>query len=620
MGEQNRGFGYIKNTNDIQVDKRSEYILQAQNKMLQLMAKGESLPIVLKHLALMMENQYHQTLCSIFILDEAGERLSEGIAPNLPESFIKAICGVKIGPNAGSCASSAFLGEAVVVSDIASDPLWENWRDLALSSGIRASWSTPILSTQGMVLGIITLYYVKSHRPSPKESEMIQTYIYLAAMAIERHKMAYHDILTGLPNRRLFQDYLGQAFSHAKQNDHGLAVLCLDLDRFKRINDTLGHDIGDLLLKEMANRLKSNVREGVTVSRWGGDEFYVILPHIDYQSAVSVVRDILDVVSQLFVLDDHEFVITSSIGVCIYPFDADDPEALVKNADTAMNYAKEQGKNRIQFYTSDLNDNPTQKMLLEKELRKAIIRDEFVLFYQPQIHTQSGEVTGMEALVRWEHSEWGLVSPAEFIPLAEETGLIVHIGEWVLRTACAQNKAWQNAGHTPKRVGVNLSARQFQQQNLVEIVARVLQETGLNPKYLELEVTESTIVRDMETTTSQLNKLKQLGVQIAIDDFGTSYSSLNYLKHFPIDTIKVDQSFVRDMFADKKDSEIVRMIIQLGHILQLKVIAEGVENEEQHHLLREQQCDEVQGYLFSHPLSASEFENYDKNRPLKDQY
>ncbi len=431
--------------------------------------------------------------------------------------------------------------------------------------------------------------------------------------------MSVHDALTGLPNRMLFNDRLHMELAHAERNHQMLAVMFLDLDRFKLVNDTLGHAMGDRLLKRVADRLKSCVRKSDTVARMGGDEFCFLLPEIAQpEDAVKIAKKILKALKKPWRLGGQEFYITPSIGIAVYPNDGQDADTLMKNADTAMYRAKEQGNN-YQLYTAEMSDQNMERLTSEIALRRALERQEFVIHYQPQINTETGQIIGMEALVRWEHPERGTVFPAEFIPYAEETGLIVPIGEWVLRTACAQNKAWQDAGFPPLRVTVNLSARQFQQKDLVETVDRILKETGLDPRWLELEITETVAMQDVEHTISTLRELRDLGVRIAIDDFGTGYSSFNYLKYFPNHTLKIDKSFVRDVTEGREDAAITKAIIALAQNLNLKVIAEGVETEEQLAFLKRQQCNEIQGYLFSRPLPAEEFTRMlEKKIALKD--
>ncbi|GAX90648.1 GGDEF domain-containing protein [Effusibacillus lacus] len=419
---------------------------------------------------------------------------------------------------------------------------------------------------------------------------------------------AHHDTLTGLPNRTFFQNLTSQ-LDHAKQQNQMLAVLIIDLDRFKGINESLGHSAGDRLLQGVAERLKSCVRDGDIVARLGGDEFALLLTQITSEKdVVRRVRHIAEVFKEPLICGSEEIFTSMSMGISLYPADGKDMEELLKNADTALYRARELGGGHYQFYTPEMNSKAFERLALETDLRKALDRQEFVLYYQPKVDMQTGQIVGMETLIRWEHPDLGTVSPAEFISLAEETGLIIPIGEWVLHTACKQNKAWQQAGFSPLRVAVNLSARQFRQTDLVATVARVLHETGLDPEYLELEITESIALENADRTIATLNELRTLGVRISIDDFGTGYSSLSYLKKFPIDTLKIDRSFVREIDTNLSDAAIVTAIITLAHSLNLKVVAEGVETPVQQAFLLKQKCDEMQGYLFSRPVPVSSFE------------
>ena len=432
-------------------------------------------------------------------------------------------------------------------------------------------------------------------------------------------QLGLYDSLTDLPNRHLFKEQLSDAVARADRTGQALVMLSLNLDRFKRINDTLGREVGDLLLKEVASRLTKSLRQTdyVTrndshaashhIARQGGDEFTVLLGDLSQaQEATKVARRILEALSQPFNLNGNEIVMSASIGIAVYRLDGNDAESLLKNADAAMHYAKEQGKNNYQYYNDKMNTSAFQKMTLESNLHKALERDEFSLYYQPKIDVASGSTIGVEALIRWRHPDLGLVSPAEFIPMAEESGLIVPIGEWVLDSACAQLRAWQEDGLTPVPVAVNLSAKQFHQQNIAAIVMRALQDHGVDPRLLELEITESTAMRNAEATSTTLRKLKVLGVRIAIDDFGTGYSSLSYLKRFPIDSLKIDRSFVTELPGNQDDATIAQAIITMAHALRLKVIAEGVETEAQLEFLTANGCDEIQGYYFSRPLPAAQ--------------
>lgn len=418
---------------------------------------------------------------------------------------------------------------------------------------------------------------------------------------------ASHDLLTGLPNRMFFNERLASALAYAIRHHQPLAVMFLDLDRFKLINDSLGHAAGDQLLQEVARRLRRCLRKHDVVARWAGDEFTLLLTNISsVEDAVAIAQKILAAMRPDFELEGHTLHVSGSLGIAIYPNDGDDAETLLKNADAALYRAKDSGRNGYHLYTSALNSETSEWLALESHLHRALERQEFVIYYQPQINVITGEITQMEALLRWQHPEMGLVSPGKFIPLAEENGLIIPIGEWVLRTACAQNCEWQALGLPPIRVAVNLSARQLRQPNLVQLIARVLQDTKLASRYLELEITETTVMKNVELTKNILYELHQMGVSMAMDDFGTGYSSLGSLKKFPFNTLKIDQSFVRDLTTDPNDKAIVAAIIAMGRVLNLKLVAEGVETKVQEHSLLSLDCEEMQGYLFSPPLASDE--------------
>lgn len=421
--------------------------------------------------------------------------------------------------------------------------------------------------------------------------------------------LSNYDSLTGLPNRVLLNDRLDLAISHAKRNNQMLSVMFLDLDRFKYINDTLGHNTGDLLLKMVAERLRKTVRDDDTIARMGGDEFALIFTDIEQENHVVIIAEnIMNVFDSAFTVNGHEFYVTPSIGISIYPNDGQLAESLLKNADMAMYRAKEFGKNNYQFFTKFMNEKATKRLGLENSLRKALERNEFLLHYQPQVELSTGKIVGCEALIRWNNTELGLVSPAEFIPLAEETGLIIPMGEWIIREACNQLKILHTAGYNDIRMAVNISAKQFEQQDLPGIITEILSETEIKAQYLELEITESTIMKSTDRTTRILDRLKEMGIRISIDDFGTGFSSLGYLQRFSADTLKIDQSFIRNIPLSSNDEAIVTAIINMAHVLRLSVIAEGVETEEQLEFLRKINCNEIQGYYISRPLPAADFE------------
>jgi diguanylate cyclase (GGDEF)-like protein/PAS domain S-box-containing protein len=421
--------------------------------------------------------------------------------------------------------------------------------------------------------------------------------------------VAYHDGLTDLPNRIMFSEVLSHAVGQAKRHNRNLALLFVDLDRFKNINDMLGHAAGDDLLKEVSARIKASIRSSDVVARLGGDEFVVLLEDIHEQkNVVKVVRKLLSSLNEPLTMHSQEFRVTASIGVTMFPHDAQDEPTLMRNADMAMYRAKEEGRNTFQFFSGDMMDTHSfERLALESSLRRALERQEFRVHYQAKVDAKTRAITGVEALVRWQHPELGLVPPSRFIPIAEETGLIVPIGRWVLQEACRQNKAWQDAGMPAVRIAVNLSARQFTDKGLLKEVRSILADSGLSPSLLELEITESMVMRDLPKALEILTALKRLGVWLAIDDFGTGYSSLSSVKRFPIDVIKVDRSFIRDIPEDSDDKALTEAIIRMAKSLSLTVVAEGVETKEQVAFLQRHACDEFQGYYFSKPIPAEDF-------------
>lgn len=423
------------------------------------------------------------------------------------------------------------------------------------------------------------------------------------------NKLAYYDPVTDLPNKKHFSEYIIKALDKAKANEERIAVLFIDLDRYKKVNDTMGHLIGDKLLKEAADRFKTLTNDSVFTARVGGDEFIFIQSNIKAaEEAAELAYKILQLIKTPFELDGIEIHITTSIGISIYPEHGEDAVTLMKNADMSMYRVKNSGRNNYEFYNTGMNKEAYEQIVIENSLHHALENDELVLHYQPKFNALTGKLVGMEALVRWKSPKLGLVPPGKFIDLAEETGLIVPIGKWVLRNACAQNKLWQDSGYPPMRVAVNLSVRQFEENNLQEVVDEILKETGLNPEYLELEVTETMAMKNMELIVKNLRKLKEMGISIALDDFGTGYSSLKYLRNIPVDTLKIDRSFINDINSNSAYGAIIDAIIDIAKKLKLGIIAEGVETEEQSSFLIEKNCYEMQGFLFSKPVVKEEFE------------
>ncbi|MBS4197758.1 EAL domain-containing protein [Lederbergia citri] len=446
-----------------------------------------------------------------------------------------------------------------------------------------------------------------------------QTLIHQANALEEKNKvieyMAFHDGLTDLPNRRMFNDQLLFKLNHAKRMKQTLGIMYLDLDRFKYVNDSLGHIVGDRLLKEVSKRLSASVREKDLVSRVGGDEFNIILVDTDREKALEVAENIVERLSQRFIIDQYEIFITTCIGLSVFPYDGEDSNTLMKNADVALHRAKEQGKNKFKVYHSGMNMQSYRTFLMQNDLRKAIENEELELVFQPRVNIKSGKITSAESLLRWNHPSWGAISPSEFIPIAEETDQIVEIGKWVLQKVCEQIQIWNKKDLNPIRIAINFSARQFLQKNLIEHIQQVLTETNINPELLEIEITESVLLGNEDVITSTLQQLRKMGIKISLDDFGTGYSSLNYLRRFPFDTIKIDKSFIDDILNHQNNSKaVIQFMISLANSINMSVIAEGIETEEQLKEINNLNCDEVQGYLLSPPLLSSDFEKFFVNR------
>ena len=453
--------------------------------------------------------------------------------------------------------------------------------------------TSPIHNWDGQLTGVVIVFHDVSATK---------------AMALKMTHLAQHDFLTNLPNRVLLNDRIEQAITLASRHHTRLAILYLDLDNFKHINDSLGHATGDKLLQSVTSRLKECVRDSDTVSRQGGDEFVILLAETkNSEDAAISAQKIIDHMQAMHQLDRSQLHITTSIGISVYPADGLDAETLIQSADTAMYFAKEKGRNNYQFFKGEMNTRAVERSIIESNLRRALEKRQFTLLYQPKVNINTGQVSGAEALLRWQHEEWGEVVPDIFVPVAEDSGLIIPIGRWVLRQACKQAKIWQDAGLQDIIIAVNISAQEFLQKDFVEGVRAVLLETRLTAHYLELEITESVLMRDAESSKSILQQLKKMGLKLAVDDFGTGYSSLSYLQRFPIDVLKIDQSFVQNIESAKDDGIIVSAIINMGNSLKLKVVAEGVETPSQLAFLKARHCEEGQGYFFSHPLTADKF-------------
>ena len=732
-GQPHRYHGMLS---DISARLWLEHMADAERHMLEQLAQGQPLPILLHALAQGYEELMPGMQCSVLLLNEQTQTLHLGAAPSLPAAYSQAIEGLQIGPNVGSCGTAAFTGQTVVVSNIGTDPRWVNFRPLAAAHQLKACWSVPVKSSRGKVLGTFAMYPAQPVAPTQRERQSIERGAYLASLAIERdqtqqtlhklsmaveqspnsivitnlkaeieyanqafftitgytpeevmgcnprilqsgktpastyahmwaqlragqswkgefinhrkdgseytesvrispvqqpdghvthylaikeditrqkqaeqqiYKLAYFDVLTGLPNRQLLADRFQQAVNLVKRQKMPLALMFIDLDHFKNINDTLGHSAGDDLLIQVARRLESLVRAGDTLSRQGGDEFVLVLPGCGSEEAAAVACKLVQQHNRSITLGAQEVVVTLSIGISVFPTDGSDFETLSKSADMAMYQAKLAGRNTWRQFKPDMQARSSRTLMLENSLRQAQDKGQLELVYQPQVSLANGELLGLEALLRWRHPDLGMVSPAEFIPLAETSGQILRMGEWVMHTAARQLKTWLDQGMPPVTMAVNLSAIQFRDPGLVATVARVLHETGLPPTCLELELTESIAMSDPLGAVATIDELHAMQVTMSIDDFGTGYSSLSYLKRFKVSKLKIDQSFVRDITTDPEDKAIVSAIIGLASNLGLRTIAEGVETPGQLAWLRLQGCDEAQGYFFSTPLTPLEF-------------
>ena len=456
--------------------------------------------------------------------------------------------------------------------------------------------TSPIHNADGQLTGVVVVF----HDVSASK-----------AMATKMAHLAQHDYLTNLPNRVLLNDRIAQAITLANRHHTQVAILFLDLDNFKHINDTLGHATGDKLLQLVTQRLKECVRESDTVSRQGGDEFVILLAdNNNNKDAALTAQKILDELKAISAVDKNQLHISTSIGISLYPTDGVDAESLLKSADTAMYYAKEKGRNNYQFFMPKMNTQEAERLIIETNLRRALEKQQFSLRYQPKVNLNTGQITGAEAFLRWQHDELGEMLPNTFMPVAEDSGLIVPIGRWVLRQACIQAKTWQNKSPEGLTVAINISSQEFLHKGFVEEVRAILVETGLEPHFLELEIAESVLMRDAEFSKKILDQLKLMGIKLVVDDFGTSYSSLSYLQQFPIDVLKIDESFIQNIESDKDDSVIISAIINMANSLKLNVVAEGVENSQQLAFLKAHQCTEGQGYFFGHPLLSEQFIGY----------
>ena len=583
-----------------------------QRDVLEAVALSRPLQVVMDLLCRRVEALAPEVICTVLAVDEQG-LVHPLAAPSLPASFSAAIEGAPIGPKAGSCGTAAWRREPVEVADIGHDPLWDDYRPLAQAYGLAACWSTPILLASERVGATFALYYREPRAVAPFHRRMVEACAQLCQVALRNdehlrqiERLAYYDGITGLPNRRLFADRAQHALQLAARQDHGCALLLLDIDRFKTINDSMGHAAGDEVLRQTALRLGQCLRDSDTLARLGGDEFVAILQDCSPASALQVADKLRLALAPALPLPGHApLSLSASIGLANFPDDGADLEQLLKNADIAMYEAKRAGRGCARFFLHSMNQALDERLRMEAALRQALSAGALSLHYQAKLNLADGRLMGCEALLRWTDAELGPVAPDRFIPVAEECGLINALDAWVLEAACRQLAEWGRAGVAVPGVSVNVSPLRFVQDDVAAHVALLLQRHGLRPGQLTLEVTERVMLDDDTRTREQLQRLHQMGVRISVDDFGTGYSSLGYLKRLPVAELKLDKSFVRDLESDPGDRALASAVIAIGRALGLRVVAEAVETLGQQTLLRELGCDEAQGWLYGRPLPAA---------------
>ncbi len=598
-------------------------LLEAQKEFLKMITAGAKLEQVLENIVHSVEKIAMDVLCSILLLNE--NKLYLGAAPSLPGAYNRAINGASIGPNAGSCGTAAFKKETVIVSNIVTDPLWQDYRDLALANNLHSCWSIPLFSSDNDIVGTFALYTHDKREPLESELKIMDYFTNLTALVIEHyqkeekiketerryrdvlHHMAHHDPLTNLPNRRFVDELIDKMRSEAHRFNDQFSLLFVDLDQFKPINTSYGSTLGDAVILEMANRITAFIGDSGVVAHLGGDEFIILLSKSEINQSTNLAEELLREIEKPVEYNGIEFYLTASIGISFYPLHGKDAQSLKKNADLAMNKVKEKGGNDLLIFNHGIAEKSYEWLSLNNDMHKALAEDEFILYYQPKIDVKNNAITGVEALLRWQHPNHGMISPEIFIPLAEKSRFIHDLGKWVLYTACRQAKTWQTDADLSIVVSVNISARQLESPDFVVVVKDILDQTQLEGKWLEIEITESMLLGNKDSTRQTLSQLKELGIKIAVDDFGTGYSSLSYIQKFPIDSLKIDRSFVSEINVSPSTS-LIPAIIELGHSLQLRVVAEGVETEDQLQYLREYGCDQWQGYLFSRPVPNYLFE------------
>ena len=587
--------------------------LRGEQRVFERMAAGADLKPILEEIVRLCERfSRHHTLYAVLLADETGKRLDVAAAPNLPADYSELASGTPVGAESNPCGVAAWTKQPVMVEDFASDPRWKVLAREATELGVRAGWSLPILSQRGKLLGTFAAYSKEPARPAAHDVALMERFAHLARIAIEKHqaectieRMTHYDGLTGLPNRSSLLDHLDEVLLRAEAPE--VALLLFNLDSMKQINDTLGYEFGNRCLQSVAGRLGQGLGARAVLARVGGDEFGAVLVGAETGELPLMARRLLEELTLPLDVDERTVFLTASLGLSVGPRDGSDADTLFKHADVALHRAKQRGRNGFQFFDAAMNAPAARRVALLGELRHALERGEFQVHYQPQVDLASGALTGAEALLRWQSPEQGEVSPSEFIPLLEETGLILTVGEWVLERVCRDRLELEEAGVTPPRLAVNLSARQFMQPDLAERIEAALKRHRVPPDGITFEITESLLMRDPADAERVLRRLKDIRVKIALDDFGTGYSSLAYLKRFPVDELKIDRSFVAGVSHSTADAAITDTVIRLAHNLGMQALAEGVEHESQRAFLEMHGCDRVQGYLTGRAMDVEEF-------------
>ncbi len=605
-------------------DLPSELLL-GQNRILNLVARGIHLDQVLTEFCHVLEYSLPDARCCVMLFNPPDSTLTVGAAPSLPVDFRSSINGLTVGSAPGACSAAAHRNEVVITPSMATDPEWEGLRQMVLESKLAACWSAPIRGVRWAtdqrerdevwVLGTVAFYYDSPRSPTTRELRVLEMTSALASLAINTARtheklgrQGLYDSVTGLPNRKVFTEKLKESLDPVTPHDDKLAVLLLDLDHFKEVNDTFGYAVGDFLLRSVAERLVAYRRPSDMLARFGDDEFVFLIGEISRNDDIKEIsKQILAAVAEPYDFSGQHLAVSASLGASLYPWDGEDAQTLLRNAENALYAAKQQGRNRFRLYAPTMGGYAFEKLQLKMALGYAVENQELEILYQPKVRSEDSAVVGAEALIYWNHPGEGQLSPGRFIPLAEDSGLILPIGDWVLKTACTQVESWRRAGLDQMSVAVNISAIQFRERSFVDKIGAILERTGLAPEALELEITETVAMTEVEQTMRRMQELERLGVRIAIDDFGTGYSSLAYLKRFPIHTLKIDKSFILKLPADKENLAIVKAVIALATNLGLDIVAEGVETPQQADLLKQHGCELLQGFHFSRPVSADEF-------------